>query len=305
MLTNLDPSSELFLADIDRIQQRLQTVSRQVSSGKRITKASDAPDEIAPLLQLRANLQRNQQIQANLAVAKTADDTAEGAISAAAKLMDRALTLAAQGMNFTAESSRQSLAGDVQSLQEQMLAYSRTAVDGRFIFTGNGDTQPAYAQDLTAVNGVTRLSGAPVTRQVENPAGGSFVGGLSAQDIFDHRNTDDSLASDNVFAAINGLRTALLNNDTAGIQTALSSIKSAGDHLNTSLAFYGNMQNRIADATDYAGSYGTRIQTEISQKEDTDVAAAAVELTQANTQLQAAFQMHANMKRHSLFEYIG
>jgi flagellar hook-associated protein 3 FlgL len=305
MLTNLDPSSEIFLGDIDRLQQRLQTVSRQVSSGKRITKASDAPDEIAPLLQLRANLQRNQQIQANLAVAKTTDDTAEGAINSAAKLMDRALTLAAQALNFTQESGRQPLASDVQSIQEQMLAYSRTAVDGRFIFTGGDDTQPAYAKDLTAVNGVTRLSSAPVTREYEHPAGGSFLGGMSAQDIFDHRNADDSLASDNVFAALNGLRTALLNNDTAGIQTAISSIKSSADHLNTSLAFYGNTQNRIADATDYAGSYGVRIQTEIGQKEDADVAAAAMELTQVNLQLQAAFQMHANLKRHSLFEYIG
>ena len=53
MLTNLDPSSELFLADISRIQRKLTEAGRQVSSGKRIAVASDQPDEVAPLLQLR------------------------------------------------------------------------------------------------------------------------------------------------------------------------------------------------------------------------------------------------------------
>ena len=66
MLTNLDPSSELFLADLNRIQRRMATANRQVSSGKRITVASDAPDEIGSLLQLRADQERNAQIQYNL-----------------------------------------------------------------------------------------------------------------------------------------------------------------------------------------------------------------------------------------------
>ena len=97
-------------------------VSRQISSGKRITKPSDAPDQIAPLLQLRANLLRNQQIQANMAVSKAIDDTAEGAIGSAGKLLDRALALASQALSFSQNiSGWPALADQVQSLQEQML----------------------------------------------------------------------------------------------------------------------------------------------------------------------------------------
>ena len=46
--------------------------------------------------------------------------------------------LAAQGATFTLDATgRQSLAGEVQSLLEQMVAISRTTVQGRYIFGGD------------------------------------------------------------------------------------------------------------------------------------------------------------------------
>src|SRR5229473_1186248 len=111
MITSLDPASELFLADTSRIQQTIADANRQVSSGKRISAASDAPDQVGSLLQLRAGEQHNRQIQSNLALARTNADSADSALSGAIKLMDSALTLANQGTNFTMDAaSRQSLA---------------------------------------------------------------------------------------------------------------------------------------------------------------------------------------------------
>src|SRR5689334_19485815 len=148
MQTNLDPSSELFLANVGRIQERLATANQQVSSGKKIVQPSDAPDEIDSLLQLRAARQHNQQIQSNLTLAKTDAQAADDALSSSIKLMDRAETLGDQGANYTADSSsRQSLAQEVQSLLDQMVVYSRTAVQGRYVFSGDQDKTPAYASD--------------------------------------------------------------------------------------------------------------------------------------------------------------
>lgn len=306
MVTNLDPSSEYFLANLERAQQRVAEAGRQVSSGKRVTVASDAPDEIDALLQLRANMVRNTQIQSNLGLAKTEADTADSALSSAAKLMDRALVLAGQGVNFTQDAAgRGTIANEIESLQEQMLAVSRTTVQGRHIFSGDQDGSPAYELDLTAVNGVARLSSALSTRRVEDPAGGSFPIGKSALEIFDSRNPDDSLASDNVFAALNSLRVALQNNDTDAINAAIDSLQAGSDHLNASQAFYGTVQNRIQDATSFAASYDVQLRTELSQKEDADVTAAALELNQGTLQLQAAFQMQARMPRTSLFDFLG
>jgi len=152
---------------------------------------------------------------------------------------------------------------------------------------------------------VNRLFTGLATQRVEGPSGGSFAAGKTAQDIFDNRNADDTLASDNVFAALNSLQVALRNNDTAGVSAAVGSLKMASDHIGTCQAFYGSVENRITDATNYADAYDTQLQTQLSQKQDADVAAAAMLLNQGTIQLQAAFQMQGKMPRSSLFDYLG
>jgi flagellar hook-associated protein 3 FlgL len=306
MISNLNASSEAFIANMDRVQRSVENATRQTSSGKRVNVASDAPGEVDTILQLRTDGARNTQIQENLSVAKADADAADGALTAATKIMDRARVLAAQGASFTLDATgRQSLAGEAQSLLEQMVAISRTTVQGRYIFGGDQDSVPPYDVDLSAANGVSRLTNSPATRRVEDSAGGSFAVSKSASQIFDTRKADDSLASDNVFASLNSLRVGLLANDTAQITAASASIQTAAIRLNTAQAFYGTVQNRIEDATNYCSSYDVQLKTELSQKEDADITAAALAITQGTIQLQAAFQMQAKMPRTTLFDFMG
>src|ERR1035437_2446068 len=305
MITNLDPESTLFLADTNRIQKRAADANSQVSSGKRVRVASDAPDEIGAILQLRANQQQNAQVQANLALATTDANAADNSLSSAIKLMDTALGLAAQGTAISMDANgRNTLAQQVRAIQQQMVAYSQTTVQGRYIFSGDQEGDPSYQYQTGAAAPVVRLAASASTRQVEDPAGGSFGASKTALEIFDHSDPISGAPSaDNVFAALDNLAQALETNNTGGISDLVASLKAASDHLNSMEAFYGNVQTRIQNAGDFASSYDIQLQTELSQKEDADVTSAALELTQANTQLQAAFQMRAQRPHTSLFSY--
>jgi flagellar hook-associated protein 3 FlgL len=306
MISNLSPSSQAFLTNVDRVQRAIEEANRQTSSGKRVNVASDAPNEIDTILQLHSDEIHNTQIQENLSIAKADADAADTALSSATQLMDRARVLAAQGSNFTLDAAgRQSIAGEAQSLLEQMVSISRTTVQGRYIFGGDQDSTPPYNVDLTQANGVARLTNSPATRRVEDSSGGSFGVSRSASEVFDARNADDTLAGDNVFASLNRLRTGLLSNDTASITAAGASIQSASDRLNTEQAFYGTVQNRIDNSSNYSSNYDVQIKTELSQKEDADITTAALTITQGNVQLQAAFQMQAKMPRTTLFDFIA
>ncbi len=124
MISNLNPSAEAFMANINRVQRSVDEASRQVSSGLRVNSASDAPDQVDSILQIRTDTARNTQIESNLALAKADADSADGALNSATKLLDRARTLGAQGANFTLDAAgRQSLAGEVEGLLEQMVCY--------------------------------------------------------------------------------------------------------------------------------------------------------------------------------------
>ena len=300
MITNLDPNSELFLANVNRIQERIANSSRQVSSGHKIAEPSDAPDQIDGLLQLRADRERNSQIRSNLSLELTRAQTADGALSSAIKLMDRARTLGTQGATTTATASgRRNMADEVQTLIDEMVACSRTAVQGRFIFSGDAETTPPYQADAASPNGVGRLTGAAATRLLQDPAGGSFAAAKTAQEIF------DAPGASNVFGALSSLRAALLGGDPTTIAQATATVQTASLQLNSAQAFYGAVQGRITDAQAFAERYDTQLQTQLSQMEDADVAAAALTLSQSNTQLQAAFQMRAAMPHKSLFDFIG
>jgi flagellar hook-associated protein 3 FlgL len=306
MISNLNPSSEAFLANMTRVQRSVEEATRQASSGLRVNTASDAPDEVDAIMQLRTDTVRNTQIGSNLSLAKTDADAADSALNSATKLLDRARSLGAQGANFTLDAGgRQSLAGEVQALQEQMVAISRTSVQGRYIFAGDDENTAPYQLDLTSPTGVQRMTTAPATRRLEDPAGGSFAVSKTAGEMFDARNPDDTPAATNVFAALNSLRVALLNNDTTAITAAVGSIQTASTQLGVSQGFYGSVLGRIADATNFGQSYDVQLKTQLSQKVDADITEAAMALTQGNTQLQAAFTMQAKMPRTSLFDFIG
>jgi flagellar hook-associated protein 3 FlgL len=246
-------------------------------------------------------------VQSNLTLATTDANAADSALSSAIQLMESALSLASQGATATTDASgRLSIAQQIQGIQQQMVSYSQTTVQGRFIFSGDQDNLPVYSWDSSAANPAVQNSDPISTRVIEDPGGGSFPASKTAQEIFDDRDpVSGDPNQDNVFNALNTLYQALQNNDTPGINNAIPLLKSASAQLNSMEAFYGNVEDRIQNATDFANNYNVQLQTQISQTEDADITSAATELTEGNTQLQAAFEMQGQMPHSSLFNYLG
>ena len=306
MIPSINPSAQLFLADLSRVQSQIDTAERQVSSGLKISQPSDSPDQLEALMRVRADLDRNAQIGKNLIVVKSETDTAEKALETATQLLDRATSLASEGANTTeTAASRQSIAQEVTGILQELVGLSQTAVQGRYVFSGDQSQQPSYILDLNAPTGVDRLLTPVATRQIQDATGVTFTVARTAQDIFDHRNPNDSVATDNVFAAVNSLRVSLQNNDQAGIASALTSLRTANDYMNTQLSFYGSVQSRIQDATDFSTKYQVQLQTDLSQIQDADVTQAALQLSQSSTQLNTALSAEARMPRTSLFDFLG
>ena len=305
MIQSLDPSSQEFMVSLARIQSAIKRSSDQISSGLKVNTPSDAPDQISDILQLYTDLGQNAQIQTNLGRIKSEVGTAETILQSAIKIVDRAMTLGSQGAGtMQSADARLILAGDVQSQLEQLVSASRTIVAGRYIFSGDQNQEPAYELNLLNANGVNRLLTAPSTRLIQHASGASFAAGKTAMEVFDARNPDDSFATDNVFAAVNGLRTALETNDQAGIDASLTALRAAGDHLNIELGFYGTVQNNIDEALDFSAQLDVRLRTELSSRRDADITAAILELERGKTHQQAAFTARAELPRTSLFDFL-
>jgi flagellar hook-associated protein 3 FlgL len=305
MISGLDSAARSFLANLEEVTRRAGEAQRQISSGKRIQCGSDAPDQIAPLLELRSSLAANTQVQANLAAAKTEVETGQNALTSAINIIQRALTLAGQGANSIAGAEqRATIAQEVAGIQEQILSITQTAVNGRYIFSGDQYQSAPEIVDPPVPGDPPALVAATSTRQIQDAAGARFTVGQTAQEIFDARNPDGTAAAGNVLAALTSLINGLKADDTAAITSSMTAMRDASRYLNTAQAAYGMVQNRLQDGLDDSAKRDTSLKSRISQVEDADVVAAILEVTQASTAQQAALEARAKVPQTSLFDFL-
>jgi flagellar hook-associated protein 3 FlgL len=301
VISSLNAAAQGFLTALDQIQQRAQTAQTELSTGLKINNVSDAPDQIADLWQTRSNLDQVQQVTSNLGNVQTEVNTGESVLESAVTLVERAETLGAQGASGTASSdTRQNLADELGSVLQQLVGAANTQVGGRYIFSGDDDQQAPYSIDLTQSSPISPYQGSASTRQIQSPDGSTISVALTAQQIF-----DSSDAQQNVFVSINNLREALLNNDSTGINSALSDVQSSDTYLNQQLAFYGTVQDRVASGLNFGQNYETQLQTQLSGIEDANEAEDITDLTQAQTQLQAALMSESKLPQTSLFDFLA
>ncbi len=306
MLSSLDPSSERFLVYLRQIQSANEIAQEQVSSGLRVNEASDDPDSISDILQLQTSILHTQQISTNLSRVKTETDTAEVALENAVALIEDAIVIASEGATSTVTGeSRSALAIEAKGILEQLVSLSQTEVEDRYVFSGDSDSTAAYVLNLDSDTGVDRQFTSDATREVELPNGSTCTVSKTAQEIFDLRNSDDTVSDENVFAAVNSLRVALENNDETAIGEALTSLRTAGSYLNQMLAYYGGYQNTIDNAIDNASELQVSLKTQLSTLRDADATAAALELDNGISFEEAALQAKSMTTHDNLFNYLG
>jgi flagellar hook-associated protein 3 FlgL len=302
MITSLNPSAEQFLNNLGQINQQMQQAETQLSTGLSVNQASDAPEKISGIMQAQASLSSTNQINTDIAQTNTEVNSGEQAMESAVQLFDQVQTLASEGNTSTATaSSNAQLGQQVGTVLQEMVGLANTQSGGRYIFSGDMDQVEPYSIDMTQNPPVvSSYQGSASTRVAQSPDGSTFPVALTAQTIF-----DSSDPTTNVYAAMTNLATALNNNDSAGIQTAVNGLANVSGYLNQQLAFYGTTQQNVQQATNYGQTLATQLQTQLGNLEDADSAAAIEQLTQAQTQDQAALQSEALLPRTSLFNFLG
>jgi flagellar hook-associated protein 3 FlgL len=285
----------------------MQQSQAEVSSGLRVQQASDDPTEIAEILQLQGDISQNQQIQSNLNSVSSDLGTADSALQTAVQAVENATSLGTQGASTTSTADeRANLAQQVTGILQTLVGIANTNIDGRYIFSGDQDTQAAYQIDPTQPEGVKQLVNAPATQVVVDASGTSISVSKTAQEIFDAKDANGNPTAGNVFAAVNSLVTALQSNNQTDISQAVISLQSADQYLNDQLAFYGQAESSITTATTVAQQFQTQETSNLSQLRDADVASVAVQLTQEQNQNQAALSAESTLlQQKDLFSYLG
>jgi flagellar hook-associated protein 3 FlgL len=305
MLPVLKGSIEQHLLGLDRIQSQLDRAESEVSSGHRVQKPSDDPAAAASMLTTTARIARATTIQKNLDAVAAEAESADAALQTAAKLLDWATRLAAEGASSTTVAgSRAAIAVEVKAVLEQMVSLSRTTSGGQYVFSGDLGGQPLYEYD-SQTSTVKQLASTKATRQVEGTDGMVFAPALTATEIFDVRNASGNPAEGNIFAALKQLQQALEQDDTAGVLSATGAIDAATSHLGRQVAHYGSIQASVQSASDIAYKFTVQQQAELGNLRDADLPDAALRMSQGKIQQEAALAAASKILGQNLFDFLA
>jgi flagellar hook-associated protein 3 FlgL len=306
MISGLSASNDQFLASLNILQNNLSQANEELSSGLSVNQASDAPQSIQDIFETRAAIGQNTQTTQNLTTIQGQVQTAGSAVQSAIQLLSQAVSLGTQGASTTTSTAtQQTLATQVQAIESQLVAISNTEMDGVFVFSGDASSSAPYKVDTSSPTGVDRLlTPQQATLRVAGPSGVTFQISMTAQDLFDQRDSNDNPTANNAFAALNGLTQALQSGNTSNISQAVSALQTASNYVNDQTAFYGAAENNVSSALDLAQKFQTQDQTQLSGLEDANTAALAVQVTQGSTALDAAMAAEAHKPTTTLFDYL-
>jgi flagellar hook-associated protein 3 FlgL len=278
---------------------RLTEAQRQLSTGKRITKVSDAPTDA-----LNANRLRNQEKLANAYIGAADDGVAmltaqDSALQSASSILIRARELMVAGSSeIESENGQQAIAVELAGLRDQMVALANTTHDGRAVFGGFAG---AAVQQTGGV--VTWVGDAETVDRRVSPELTVSVN-TDGRKVFGF-NAGTPAGTDNVFAVINRAINAIQSGSADGARAELDNIIARQTDLTNALGSIGGRFNQIELARNQTEDSVASFRSSRSLLEDVDIGAAAVDLKDAEAAYEATLAVVARMQRISLLDFLG
>jgi flagellar hook-associated protein 3 FlgL len=297
MRVNPNPMPDL-LAALNQTELEEQQAELQISTGKSVNEPSDNPTAAALLVEnndqatfTSGYLQSISAVQGQLSTASTT----LGSITTA---LQQALSLGVEAANGTVSSSDQAaIVVQLQGIQSQIVSLANTTYLGNYVFAGTETNAAPFVVNPSDPSGSSvTYNGNTDVNQVSIGNGYKLAVNVPGSQLF--------LATGNsVFLAINNLIQAVQTN--TGIGTAVNAVSTASSYLSAQAVLYGNASDQTQSETTYLNA----AQLQISQQQNTlggvDMAAAATNLSQAQTDSQAALDAISKFSQDTLFNYLS
>ena len=294
-------SSSLFYdrtsASMSSLTAQAQTLQDQISTGKKLTAASDDVVAYQQLRAIAAATADGTADAANIGVAQTRLTGADTTLTAITTQLQRASELAVQARNGTLnDSDRASIATELGTIADTIASLANTQdANGQPLF-GGADTGAAV---VTNADGTHTLAGS-ATPSVPIGAGQSVVPGENATAVLGlpgGRNMIDMIA---------GLAATLkAGGDTsAALGDAMADLTAATTQVSDVQASLGARGARLDLVSAQLTTAATQRETRRSALEDTDVTQAITDLQKTMTVLQATQASFTKLSSLSLFDYL-
>jgi len=291
--------------NLARAQRELQRLSRQLSSGKRLTRPSDDPVAVGWIINARSDLANVLNQQKALARAQTltgpADTALDSTSSALRQVQDIVLAATQPGLTDAAHSGQ---AAVVRSVRQRIMDVANASVKGTYLFAGKLSATKPFAEDATgAVTYTGDSEGVQVWVAPDRPLEVTIPGDR----LFNFEDASGTRAIPGVdtdlFALLDDIADAIEVGDEARIPGLAEDLDTLYGHIVEQRGVLGAKVQRIDDAVDSAAQAELSAREILAETEDVDIASALIDMESQRLSYQAALAATSTLARiPSLFE---
>lgn len=294
MRVDPNPMPDL-LAALNQTELEAQQAELQISTGRSVNVPSDNPTAAALLIQDNDQATFTTGVLSSISSVQGQLATASSTLGSFNTSLQQALALGIEAANGTVSPADQAaIVVQLQGIQSQLISLANTTYEGNYIFAGTKTNAAPFVADNSSPSGVDYVGNTGVN-QVSIGSGYNLAVNLPGSQLF-------SSAGNDVFLTINNLIGAVQTN--SGIETAVNAVNSASSYLSAQTVFYGNATDQTQSETTYLNAAKLQISQQQTTLGAADVVAAATNLSQAQTDSQAALEAIGKLSQDSLFTYL-
>jgi flagellar hook-associated protein 3 FlgL len=288
-------------SNLSKNAEKLMKSQSQISSGKRITLASDDPVGMAKALDYRKALDSADQYVRNISQARSGLEAGESTLSDIGELLNRAKELAlSQATGTASPETRKSVAEEVRQIRDQLIQLANSKQGDRYMFGGRRTDAPPYNPNVPPYDPLDpepKFQGDNGGFSVMVADGVVMDIAVSGQQAFDS-------AVDPV-VVLSRLIQGLEDNDPTAISGQLDTLDQSLDQITNERADAGARLNRLDVTESHWETFKINMQQMLSDTEDVDLTQAITDLTAQQSAFQASLASASKIiQQPSLLDYL-
>ncbi len=270
---------------------RLAQSQEQLTTGKRINRASDDPTDAARAMRTRSALADQEQYARNGQDGVTWMNLTDSRLQSMNDSLRRVREIGLIGGTDTnSGTAREALAVEVEQLRDKLLTEANATYLGRPIFGGVTAGEKAYADDGTYLGtpGDVKRTVADGVDVVINSDGQSLFGSGAAS----------------MFSELDALANAIRAGDTAAIQAGIDQVDGRSRKIVDELSSVGTRTNRVEAAVVAAKDAVLALNSNVSELENVELAEAMMQVQMHQVSYQAALAATSKVIQPSLVDFL-
>ncbi|AXC10413.1 Flagellar hook-associated protein FlgL [Acidisarcina polymorpha] len=287
---------------LDTVSATEQTLSQELSSGSRVTSLSDDPGAAADNVVLTAQVAQNDTFTQTASTTEGRLQLSDSALGSVVSQLTAAISAATAANNSTLNSTNViGYSNQLAGIRDEVLSLANTSYLGGFLFAGSQGSTTPFTLNNSGVPAVVVYNGDNNTTSIQTPTGQAIQLNLTGSQVF-----TTGVAGTDVFQTLNalvadfatGTPSATAVADTEALSTALN-------HVSDQRVILDGNITALQNAATYTQAESAGLLAEQTTLLQADFGKVTTQLSAAETQQTALYDVISTLEKGSLFDYIG